>query len=326
MKMSDYNLVQTKDIYGETLVGLGSLNPDIFVLEADLMKASGSKPFKMKFPDRHINVGVAEQNLVSVAAGLAAMNRIPYACTMSNFLTQRACDQVFLGAAYNNLNIKLVGCYAGLSQEKNGGTHISLMDFAIMRILPNMKVIAPSDIRELKETLIAVSEDIGPAYIHMPRLLPENIFAESYVFKIGHAYLIGSGKDLTIACNGLTTFIALMAQKELIREGIDARILHIPTLKPADRGLIIECARNTGAFITLENHSTYAGLGGLVTEITAEEFPVLVFRIGIRDSFGLTAGLDFQLKHFGINVENITAKSRELVILKRNLLKNLTGA
>ncbi|MBU4449865.1 MAG: transketolase family protein, partial [Actinobacteria bacterium] len=191
--MNDFNLTQTKETYGETLVELGSSNPDIFVLEADLMKASGSKPFMLKFPDRHINVGVAEQNLVSVAAGQAAMSRIPYACTMSNFLSQRACDQVFLGAAYNNLNVKLIGCYSGLSQEKNGGTHISLMDFAIMRILPNMKVIAPSDIRELKEVLTEVSKDYGPVYIHMPRVLPGNIFDKSYIFKIGHAHLMGNG-------------------------------------------------------------------------------------------------------------------------------------
>ncbi len=317
--MSGFNLIQTKEAYGETLLELGTSNPDIFVVEADLMKASGSKQFMLKFPDRHINVGVAEQNLVSIAAGLAVMGRIPFACTMSNFLSQRACDQVFLGAAYNALNVKLVGCYSGLSQGKNGGTHISLMDFAIMRILPKMKVIAPSDIRELKEVLVTVSKDTGPTYIHLPRSLPENIFDSSYIFKINNAYVRGDGADLTIICNGLTTFIAFRAQEALEKENINARVLHIPTIKPADRKLIIRCAIETGAILTVENHSTCGGLGGLISEIVTEEFPVPVFRIGINNQFGLTADLEFQLQYFGISIENIQAKARELINFKNKI-------
>jgi transketolase len=317
--MRSFNLIQTKETYGSTLVELGNSNEDIFVVEADLMKASGSKPFMLKYPDRHINVGVAEQNLVSIAAGLAAMNRIPFACTMSNFISQRACDQVFLGASYNNLNVKLVGCYAGLSQEKNGGTHISFMDFAIMRILPNMKVIAPSDIKELKGVLIAVSKDIGPTYVHMPRVLPENIFDASYSFKIGKAYQIEDGKDLTLVSNGLTTHIAISSLELLKKENINASLLHIPTLKPIDREAIINCAKKTKAFLTIENHSIFGGLGGLISEIVSEEYPIPVFRIGINDAFGLTADLDFQLRYFGISAENILAKAKTLIKFKNKI-------
>ena len=176
-------LAQVKDVYAKTLVQLADSNPDIFVVEADLMKASGTAPFKAKFPDRHINVGIAEQNLVGVAAGIAAMGRIPYACTFANFLSQRACDQVTISAGYNRFNVKLVGCYAGLTQEKNGGTHISVMDMAITRCVPNLKVFAPGDCREFAQTVVALSQDIGPAYLRMPKVLPENVLGDAHRFQ-----------------------------------------------------------------------------------------------------------------------------------------------
>lgn len=304
---------QVKDTYGKTLAELGEQNGDIFAVEADLMKASGTTPFKERFPDRHINVGIAEQNLVGVAAGLAAMGRIPYACTMANFMAKRACDQVAMSGAYNNFNVKLVGCYAGLTQEKNGGTHVSFLDIGIMRSLPNMKVIAPSDCREFAQAVRAMSADEGPTYLRMAKLLPASVFGDDHRFEIGKGYLFGDGQDVTLVATGLMTATALEALEALKRDGIQARVLHLPTLKPVDTDLIIQCARATGAFVTVEDHSVFSGLGGLIAEIVTEAFPVPVCRLGLNDQFGLTAGLDFQLQHFGLTVDNIVSRAKDVI-------------
>lgn len=304
---------QVKNTYGKTLTELGERNSDIFVVEADLMKASGTTPFQEKFPDRHINVGIAEQNLVGVAAGLAAMGRIPYACTMANFMAKRACDQVAMSGAYNNFNVKLVGSYAGLTQEKNGGTHVSIIDIGVMRSLPRMKVIAPSDCREFAQAVNVISEDEGPTYLRMAKLLPESIFESDHTFEIGKGYLFGSGSDLTLISTGLLTGTAMEALEALEKEKIQARLLHLPTLKPVDRELIIRCAKETGALLTMEDHSVLSGLGSLVAEIVTEEYPVPVCRLGLKDQFGLTAGLEFQLKYFGLTVEDIVSNAKQVI-------------
>ena len=306
-------LLASANTYGNTLVELGKDNPDIFAVDADLMKASGSKIFKEAYPDRHVNVGVAEQNLVSLAAGLAAMGRIPFASTMANFISQRACDQVVISAAYNKFNVKLVGSFAGLSQEKNGGTHIGVIDIAVMRCLPNMTVLAASDQRELRDILVTSASTEGPIYIRMARYLPEDLFGDSYNFKIGKGYQVGDGSDLTIVSTGLSSMIALEVLEELERENIAARVVHLPSLKPVDKDLIIKSAMETKAIITVEDHSIFGGLGGLVSEITALEHPIKVVRIGMEDKFGLTASLDFQLKYFGISVKNILTKAKEVL-------------
>ena len=306
-------LAQVKEVYGKTLVELGDRNTDIFVVEADLMKASGTAPFKEKFPDRHINVGIAEQNLVGVAAGIAATGRIPFACTMANFMSQRACDQVAMSVAFNKFNVKLVGCYAGLTQEKNGGTHVSVMDLAVMRALPNMRVIVPADCHEFEQAVTAISEDAAPTYLRMAKLLPNSIFGSDHRFQIGRAYQFEKGNDMTLIATGLTTSIALAALPVLRKEGISARLIHLPTLKPVDSEMIVASARDTWAIITIENHSVFGGLGGLVTEIVTSEYPVPVRRLGFNDQFGLTAGLDFQLTYFGLTVENIVNNAKELL-------------
>jgi len=310
-------LTQVKVVYGNTLVELGDRNKDIFVIEADLMKASGSKPFKDKYPDRHINVGIAEQNLVGVAAGIASMGRIPYACTMANFMAKRACDQVAMSVAYNKFNVKLIGCYAGLTQEKNGGTHISIIDMAIMRGLPNIKVIAPGDCNEFAQAMVAISEDYGPIYLRMPKLLKKNIFGSSHKFEIGKAYQFGKGSDVTIISTGITSSIALDALERLKNEGINARLLHLPTLKPVDSKSIVKCAKETGAIITIEDHSVFGGLGGLVSEIVTSKYPVPVCKLGLNDRFGLTASLDFQLNYFGLTVENIIKEAKKILKIKK---------
>ena len=304
--------------YGNVLTQLGKDNPDIFVLEADLMKASGTRPFMEAYPDRHINVGVAEQNLVGIAAGLAAMDRIPFACTMANFISQRACDQVTISVAFNKFNVKLVGCYAGLSQEKNGATHISIMDVAIMRALPNMKVIVPSDHTELADVLSFAEKDTGPMYIRMPRVLPESLFNQSYRFSFNSGYRLKEGRDITIIANGISSSVAIDSLDELKKEGIDAAFIHLPVVKPVDDAIILEAADKTGAILTVEDHSIIGGLGGLVSEIVSKNRSAVVGRIGLNDMFGMTANLDFQLQYFGISVENIVKTAKEIIKRKKN--------
>jgi transketolase len=261
-------------------------------------------------------VGVAEQNLVGTASGIAAAGGIPFACTMANFMAKRACDQVAMSVAYNMFNVKLVGCYAGLTQEKNGGTHVSFIDIGVMRSLPGMTVFAPGDGEELRQVLESAAEFEGPVYIRMAKLLQADILGEGHRFEIGRAYRYGEGGDLTIVSTGLATEIALDSLEALRQEGIEARVLHVPTIKPFDAGALEESVRETGAVITLEDHSVLGGLGGLVTEILAERYPAKVSRIGLNDSFGLTAGIDFQLEYFGITPENVVARAKSLLAEK----------
>lgn len=305
--------VELKTIYGEILTELGSENPDIYVVEADLMKASGSRPFMERFPDRHINVGVAEQNLVGVAAGIAAAGGIPFACTMANFLAKRACDQVAMSAAYNRFNVKLVGCYAGLTQEKNGGTHISFMDIGVMRSIPGMTVLVPGNAQEFRQAVRAAAAVNGPVYIRMSKVLQDSFPDKNGIFEIGPCCQYGNGNDLTVISTGLATEIALDSLHLLKQAGIAARVLHVPTIKPLDKESVIRCAAETGACITIEDHGTAGGLGGLIAETLTDEHPVPLARIGMQDAFGLTADLEFQLEHFGITASHVAAEAVRLL-------------
>ena len=309
-------MIDTQKTYGETLVELGDKNKDIFVLEADLMRCSGSKLFEDKYPDRHIQVGIAEQNLVGIAAGLAAMGRIPYASTFANFLTQRACDQIVMSLAYNKLNVKLVGSYAGITSGSNGGTHISICDLAITRCIPNMKVIVPGDSNEFRQAIIATSIDESPTYIRQANGPIKTIFKNTHKFEIGKGYKFGSGKDITLISTGITTSLAMDALDTLEKNNIKAYLIHLPTIKPVDIELIIKCAKTTGAILTIENHSILGGLGGLISEIVSKNYPVIMDNIGLEDTWGLNAPLEYQLDYFGFTVENIVKKSKELLAKK----------
>ncbi len=306
-------MVSTQETYGKTLVELGDVNKDIFALEADLMRCSGSKLFEDKYPDRHIQVGIAEQNLVGVAAGLAAMGRIPYASTFAPFLTQRACDQIVTALAYNKFNVKLVGSFAGISSGSNGGTHISICDLAITRCIPNMKVIDPGDCNEFRQAIIAISKDSSPTYIRQAQGPMKTIFNNAHKFEIGKGYKFGNGKDVLLISSGITTLLAMDALAELEKENIKATLIHLPTIKPIDSDLIINCAKTTGAILTIENHSIFGGIGGVVSEIISKNYPVILDSIGLNDTWGLNAPLEFQLEYFGFTIENIIKKSKTLI-------------
>jgi transketolase len=297
-----------KDTYGETLVRLGQSDPRIVVVEADLMKASGSDAFMKVFPERHFNVGIAEQNLVGVAAGLAAMGKIPFASSFSSFISQRACDQDVNAVCYNRFNVKLCGTYAGLTSEKNGGTHISVEDIAIFRCMPNMVVIDPADCTELASAMEAAYRHEGPVYLRISRGPLQPVLEPGHPFKIGQSVQIQDGRDLCLVTTGVVTWQGILACRELSEKGIKIRHVHMPTIKPLDRQAIKAAATDTGRIVTAENHSRLGGLGSAVAEAVCDDCPVPVWRLGLDDQFGETATLDWLLDHFGISAHQIALK------------------
>ena len=300
-------LISVQKTYGETLVRLGQANPGVVVVEADLMKASGSKPFQQAFPQRHFQVGIAEQNLLGVAAGLAAMGKIPFASTFANFLSQRACDQAVVALAYNRFNVKACASYSGLTTEKNGATHISVEDVAIFRSMPNMIVIDPGDCVELASAMEAIAAYEGPVYLRMAHGPMATILPRDYRFVIGKSVVMEEGGDVSLITSGITTLEGLKACEVLRERGIKVRHIHMPTLKPIDREAIIRAACETGAILTVENHSRIGGLGSAVTEIVCEACPVPVVRLGINDAFGETATLQWLMDKFEIASEHIVS-------------------
>lgn len=297
--------ISVQETYGNTLAKLGKSDERILVVEADLMKASGSKSFQQAFPERHFQVGIAEQNLVGVAAGLAAMGKVPFASTFANFASQRACDQAVIAMAYNRFNVKLCSSYAGLTSEKNGATHISVEDVAIFRSMPNMVVIDPGDCVELASALETIAGYDGPVYLRMARGPLETVLPEDYRFSIGKSVILNEGSDVSLITSGITTFEGVKACEKLGAEGINVKHIHMPTIKPIDRKAIIRAAEETGAIVTVENHSRLGGLGSAVTEVVCDECPVPVVRLGIDDSFGETAILDWLMEKFGITSDHI---------------------
>ena len=297
--------VSVQKTYGETLLELGHSNPLLYSVEADLMKASGGIPFAEAFPDRHIQVGIAEQNLIGVAAGLAAMGKIPFASTFANFISQRSCDQAVNSVCYNKFNVKICGSYSGLSSEKNGGTHIGVEDIAIFRCMPNMAVIVPGDCVELKSAMKVASEYDGPVYLRIARGPMPTIFPKDYEFKMGESVTLSEGTDISLLTTGITTWEGINAVKSLKARGISVLHIHFPTIKPIDQEEIIRAAKVTGRIVTVENHSRFGGFGGLVSEIVCEHYPVPVFRLGMNDCFGETADLAYLTEKYGINSKHI---------------------
>jgi len=308
--------ISVKDVYGSTLVEMASENENIVVVEADLMRASGSEVFLKKFPQRHFQVGVAEQNLIGVGAGLAASGKIPFVSTFANFASKRACDQASISAAYNKLNVKICGTYAGLTSTKNGGTHISVEDIAIFRSMPNMVVVVPADTVELREAMKTIATYQGPVYLRMARGPMPRIFPENHKFALGKSSILSEGDDATIISTGIMTYYALQAAKRLAAENINVKVINSSTIKPIDEETILEAAESTGALVTVENHNIMGGLGSAVAEIVVERKPVPLKRIGIRDRFGETATLEWLLKNHKMAVPDIVDAVRRVLTMK----------
>jgi transketolase len=309
--------VSMRVAYGKALVELGKSNPDVVVLSADVSNSDHSYMFEEAFPDRFINVGIAEQALVDVAVGFAYGGKIPFANTFAFLFATRALEMVRTHLCYGRANVKLMAAYAGLSDSFDGPTHHSVTDLAVMRSMPNMTVVVPGDPVALNKLLPQVADWDGPVYFRLNRNEVPVLFDDTYNPKIGKAITLRKGKDLTILCTGLMVSRSLEAAAMLEKKGTDAGVLEIHTLKPLDREGIIEAARATGALVTVEEHTVIGGLGGAVAEIVTEEYPVPVRRVGLLDRFAETGPYEAILDKYGMAVNDIVSASLEIVGMKK---------
>ena len=303
--------LEMRNVYAMTLAELADENPNILVLEADLSKASGTTPAFLKaHPGRLINAGVAEADMIGIAAGLAVEGKIPFCASFTPFATRRVYDQVTISVAYANTNVKIVGTAPGITTGANGGTHMCFADLAIMRVMPNIVVLSPCDCYELRACLQWMAAYQGPVYMQMIRMKQPQVFDASYRFELGKAVRLREGADVTLLSTGYMTPFALQAANALAAEGIGVDLLHCPTIKPFDEEALIASARRTRGVVTVENQSTLGGLGGAVCEILAEQHPARVKRLGIPDRFGEIATEEYLFNKHGFGMEHIKLACR----------------
>ncbi|MHC4594038.1 MAG: transketolase family protein [Planctomycetota bacterium] len=302
--------------YGQALVELGRTHPDVVVLSADVSNSDHSYMFEEAFPDRFFNVGIAEQCLVDVAVGLAAGGKIPLANTFSFLFATRALEMVRTHLCYGQANVKLMGAFSGLSDSFDGPTHHSISDIAIMRSLPNMTIVVPSDPISLKKLLPQVADWQGPVFMRLTRTEAPVLFDEDYSPRIGKAVVLRQGTELTVLSTGLMLDRCLNAAEALSKEGIEARVMDMHTIKPLDTQSILKAAQETGAIVTVEEHSIIGGLGAAVAEVVTESYPVPVRRVGIADQFTETGPYDDLLDHYGMSQKDILKAAHKVLALK----------
>jgi len=307
------NDLSTREAYGQALVELGAEKPDVVVLEADLAKSTRSILFREAFPDRFFDVGVAEQNMIGIAAGLACMGLVPFVSTLAIFVSQRVCNQVYVSVAYPALNVKIVGTHCGLQPGGDGPTHQSLNDVAIMRSIPGMIVIEPADAPEVRAVVRAAYQHKGPVYIRLGRNPVPVIFGLDYQFAIGKAVMLHGGDDVTLVSSGAMTHQALAALPALEDKGISVRLLHMPTIKPLDEGAIIQAARETRAVVTLEEHSILGGLGGAVAEVLATRCCASQARVGVSDTFAESGETPQLFEKYRLSVDCIVQAATDVL-------------
>ncbi len=300
--------IATRQSYGEELVELGRKNEKIVVLDADLSSATKTGMFAKEFPDRFINVGIAEQNMMGIAAGLSTFGKIPYASTFAMFATGRGYDQIRNSITYPNLNVKICATHAGITVGEDGATHQMIEDISLMRTLPNMKVMCTSDDIQTKWAVEEISKIEGPVYLRLCRLSTPVIYTEKQKFEFGKGIQIGDGTDASIIATGVTVSEAIKAQEELAKRGVNVRVIDIHTIKPIDTDLIIKCAEETKKIITVEDHNIIGGIGSAVCEVLSEYHPKKVIRMGIKDEFGKSGKAEELMKYFNIDCESIINK------------------
>lgn len=311
MKLGE--LYAPRKAFGEALVELGAVEPRLVVLDADVGTSTQAAIFRQHFPDRYYEIGVAEQNMIGIAAGMATVGLLPFVSTFAVFASKRALDQVSISVAYPKLNVKINGGYGGAPTGKAGATHQAFEDLAIMRAIPNMTVIAPADAVETRQAVFAAAAHDGPVYLRTVRCEVPTIFDESHDFRIGKAYRLREGSHLAIFSTEITTAKALAAAELLAEDGISARVVHVPTIKPLDTAEIVAASRDIGRIITVEDHNIIGGLGGAVAEVLAEAAPCPMRRLGIPDCFGESGDYEAFFSKYGINTENIVATAREFL-------------
>lgn len=301
------NDVEMRKVFCDTLMELAGKNDKICLLDADLMGAMGTKPFAAKYPERTIDCGIQEANMIGVACGLSVQGKIPFTHTFAPFCTRRACDQIFLSGAYNKANVKVIGSDPGITAAYNGGTHMPFEDMGIMRLIPNMTVIEPTDNVMLRDIVKQISEQYGMHYLRLVRKSAPEIYKEGSSFEIGKAVPIIEGKDAAIIASGYCVKEAIDAAGILSQKGISVRVLDMFTWKPLDEAAVIKAAEETGAIVTAENHNIINGLGAAVSQTVARNIPVPVEYVGVQDEFGEVGPVSYLRERFGLTADSIVA-------------------
>lgn len=315
--MSDVKMVATRASFGAALAELGAERDDFIVLDADLAAATQTGVFKKAFPERFYDCGIAEQNMVSIAAGIAATGKKVVCSSFAMFAAGRAFEQVRNSIGYPHLNVIIGATHAGISVGEDGATHQCNEDIALMRTIPGMTIINPADETEAKLAVKAALDHNGPVYMRFGRLAVPIVFGDDYKFEIGKGVELRSGSDVTIVATGLMVKEALEAYDLLKAEGISARVINIATLKPLDKEIILKAAKETGAIVTAEEHSVVGGLGSAVSEVISEEYPIPVVKLGVYDRFGYSGPAPKLLDEFGLRAVNIVEKAKKAIALKK---------
>lgn len=297
-----------RSVYGKTLVKLGEADKNIVVLDADLSCSTQTQLFAKEFPQRFFNVGIAEQDLMTTAAGLACTGKIPFVSTFAMFATGRAWEQVRNTICYSNLNVKIAATHGGITVGEDGASHQSLEDISLMRSIPSMVVIVPADSEETKQAIEFAAKYFGPVYIRIARTSLPDIFDSSYKFSLDKAHVITEGNDISIITNGETLVECIDCASILKENGISAEVINVPVVKPIDKETIINSARKTNKIITVENHSIIGGLGSAVCEVLSENYPTRVYRIGINDEFGQSGNAKDLMNYYGLTAQKLAEK------------------
>lgn len=306
-----------REVYGETLSELGESRKDLVVLDADLSSSTKTSSFAKKFPDRFFNVGVAEQNMIGIAAGLATTGKTVFASSFAMFAIGRVYDQIRQSIAYPKMNVKIVATHAGITVGEDGVSHQMIEDISLTCALPNMKVVVPADAFETRKTIKEISTERGPTYVRLGRSKVPNIFESEEDVKLGKATTLLDGDDLTIIGMGIMVSKSLEAAQLLKKEGISAGVINLSTLKPIDRLGILKAAKKTGCVVTAEEHNIYMGMGALVSSILSEEYPIPVLRCGIKDTFAQSGDYEKLMQIYNLTSEEIYKLSKKVITMKK---------
>ena len=310
--------IATREAYGKALAALANTNENVVVLDADLSKSTKTADFKVVAPERFFNMGIAEGNMMGVAAGLSTCGKIPFVSTFAMFAAGRAFEQIRNSICYPKLNVKVCATHAGLTVGEDGASHQAIEDISLMRSIPNMTVINPADAIETDAVIKAIAEMEGPCYVRLGRLAVNNVNdAATYKFELGKGITLKEGNDVTLVATGIMVEAALEAAEMLAKEGINARVINIHTIKPIDREILVNAAKETGAIVTAEEHNVIGGLGSAVAEVLTEECPVPVLKVGVQDTFGESGKPNELLEAYGLTANNIVEKAKKAINCKK---------
>jgi len=320
VKILDNHPLSTEEmrfVYANALIEAGRKDDRVVSVNCDLSSSCGTVPFSDAFPDRSFNVGIQEANGCGVAAGLSAVGFIPFLHSFAVFSSRRICDQIFQSCAYAGLNVKIMGCDAGVSATYNGGTHMAFEDVGVLRSIPEIMIVEPTDAAMMTALIPLVKEHYGVVYLRTPRKQAPDIYPAGTPFTLGKAALLREGDDVTIIAGGMLVYHALLAAEKLAADGISARVVDMFTIKPIDRACIVESAKRTGAIVTAENHNVIGGLGSAVAEVLADEYPTPLVRVGVQDQFGEVGMQEYLMERFGLTPDAIYNKAKEAIARKK---------